>query len=309
MMKRPDMPKVSVIIPTHNRADLLQSAISSVLNQTFNEFEIIVIDDHSTDSTSSVVAGFNDQRIKYIQNKGKNGPSVARNLGINNARGEYIAFLDDDDEWLPAKLEKQTGILDVSPKKVCGIYSRPLLIDKRTGKTFSENSGFPQLKGNLLSQLLIKNPIHTCTLVVRKKCLDQIGLFDETMRYMEDRDLWIRLAMRWDFQYIDEPLTKTYHHGLSHLSGNLEGQTQGREILLNRYQHLLKKNKKSWAKLHVGLGAQYCQLGKMKKGRRNLLKGMLIYPFNPIALFHFFSSLLGAGNYQRIRNYYNLNLK
>jgi glycosyltransferase involved in cell wall biosynthesis len=303
-MKRPDMTKVSVIIPTHNRAELLKSAIAGVLNQTYHDFEIIVIDDHSTDNTPEIVAGFMDQRIKYIQNKGKNGPSISRNLGITKAEGEYIAFLDDDDEWFPFKLEKQVSMMDICKTDVCGIYSNRLKIDKITGETYSEDPGADTRKGNLLSQLMIKNPIQTSTLVLRKSCLDKVGLFDENMRYMEDRDLWIRLALHWEFEYIDEPLVKAYYHGNSHLSHNLEGQTQGREILLDRYRHLLKKNKKSWADLYVCLGAQYCQLGKIKKGRRNLLKGISIYPFNPIAFFHLFSSLWGASNYQRIRKYY-----
>ena len=298
------MPKVSVIIPTHNRAELLKSAIASVLAQTFNDFEIIVIDDHSTDATPLMVNSFYDPRIKYLKNEGKNGPSTARNLGIAEARGEYIAFLDDDDEWLPSKLEKQIGILDSCNMNVCGIYSNCLKIDKVTKETYFRRFGAETLKGNLLSQLMIKNPIHTPTLIIRKACLNQIGGFDENMHYMEDRDLWIRLARHWKFEYIDEPLTKVYRHENAHLSKNLQGQIQGREILLNRYNYLFKKDKKNWSKLYVCLGAQYCQLGKMKKGRINLLKGIVIYPFNKIAFFHFFSSLLGASIYQRIRKYY-----
>ena len=298
------MPKVSVIIPTHNRADLIQTAINSVLDQTYNDYEIIIVDDHSTDNTSAVVKKFKDQRIHYVQNSGKYGPSASRNLGISAASGDYVAFLDDDDEWMPNKLEKQITAMDGCLENVCGIYSNRLMINKITGETYSENPGVETIKGNLLSQLMIKNPIHTSTLMIRKTCLDKIGLFDENMRYMEDRDLWIRLAMNWDYEYIDEPLIKAYYHGNSHLSHNLEGQTQGRGILLRRYQHLLKKNKKSWSQLYVCQGAQYCQKNEMAKGRKNLLKGILIYPFNKIALFHFFTSLFGANNYQRIRKNY-----
>ena len=300
------MPKVSVIIPTHNRSQLLSSAISSVRDQTFKDWEIVVVDDHSTDDTFEVVESFSDERIKYLKNKGKNGPSIARNLAISVASGEYIAFLDDDDEWLPYKLEKQIGILDICTEKVCGIYSKPQLIDRMTGNIIRGDSGADTLKGNLLSQLIIKNPIHTCTLVVRKACFDKVGVFDETMRYMEDRDLWIRLSMHWEIEYIDEPLTIAYYHGKEHLSTNLEGQTQGREIILQRYKHLLKKNRKSWSQFHICLGAQYCQLGRMKKGRNNLLKGIIIYPFSKIAFFHFFAALLGAGTYNRIRKAYKV---
>ena len=298
------MPKVSVVIPTHNRSDLLQSAISSVVRQTYKEWEAITIDDHSTDQTRSVVEGFSDSRVKYIQNSGKSGPSVARNKGIEIASGEFIAFLDDDDEWTPFKLEKQIDIMDSCGEKFCGIYSNRLMINKLTGETYSEDPGADTLRGNLLMQLMIKNPIHTSTLMIRKSCLDKIGLFDENMRYMEDRDLFIRLAMNWDYEYIDEPLVKAYYHGKEHLSRNLAGQTHGREIILHRYKHLFRKNRISWGKMYVCLGTQYCQLGNMKKGRENLLKGIWLNPLNKIAIFHFLCSFFGAEFYQRIRANY-----
>lgn len=298
------MPKVSVIIPTHNRAELLFTAISSVFGQTFEDWEMVIVDDHSTDKTRIVVEGFADDRVKYIKNTGKNGPSVSRNLAISAAAGEYVAFLDDDDEWLPQKLEKQIGILDTCTKKVCGIYSNRLMIDKQTGKTFSEDPGAETLKGNLLSQLMIKNPIHTSTLVIRKACLDKIGVFDETMRYSEDKDLFIRLSIYWDIEYVNIPLTKAYYHGNSHLSRNLEGKIHGREVILRRYEHLYRKNRKSWSKMYVCLGAEYCQLSNMKEGRRNLIKGIKIYPFSKIAVFHYFSSLFGKNGYKSIRKIY-----
>lgn len=301
-MKRLKKPKVSVIIPTHNRSELLLNSVLSVLKQTFDNYEIIIIDDHSVDDTKNVVNNIGDKRIRYFKNDGKNGPSVARNLGIKNAAGKYIAFLDDDDEWIPQKLEKQIHQFDSCGKNICGIYSNRLMVNKQTGKTFSDNIGESKLKGNLLTQLLKTNPIHTSTLVVRKSCLDKIGLFDEKMRYMEDRDAWTKLSMYWDFEYIPEALTKAYYHGNSHLSYNLEGQTQGRQIFLSRYHYLLKKNKKNYSDFHISIGAQYCQLGQMKKGRNYLTRGIFIYPINVISYFHFLFSLFGHKNYQRLRS-------
>jgi len=298
------MVKVSVILPTHNRADLLQSAVHSVLNQTFSDFEIIIIDDHSTDHTMNVIKNFKDKRIKYLQNTGNNGPSIARNFGMKNATGIYIAFLDDDDVWFPYKLEKQIRILETAKPDVCGIYSRPLVVERKTGNILLNDNKVKRLRGNLLSQLMIKNPIQTSTLIIRKSCIDEIGMFDESMRYMEDRDLFIRLAMNWDFEYIDEPLTKKFHHGNEHLSENLSGQTRGREVILRRYRDLFKLKKRSWSLMHICLGAQYCQMGKMNQGRKNLIRGIVIYPFNKISFFHLFASFLGKNYYQRIRNIY-----
>jgi len=298
------MPKVSVIIPTYNRAEFLRSAIKSALNQTFSDLEVIVSDDKSTDHTQEVVRSFEHERIKYLSNKGNKGPSATRNTAISASKGEYIAFLDDDDEWLPDKLQRQVELLDHSQPNICGVYSNRLFIDKMSGKILSDNPGTEQLQGNLLYQLMIKSPIHTSTVVIIKKCLDEIGLFDETISYMEDRDLWIRLSMRWDFEYIPTPLTKAYFHGIAHLSNSLEGQTAGKERLLERYHHLLKNNRKAWGALYLCLGTQYCQLKQMKKGRKNIIKGIIKYPFSKMAYFHLFSSFFGPSNYQRLRNFY-----
>src|SRR4030042_5052103 len=106
------MPTVSIIIPTYNRAHLVMRAINSVLDQSFQDFEIIIVDDASRDNTEKMVSGIRDKRIFYIRHEKNRGGSAARNTGIKQARGEYIAFLDSDDEWLPEKLEKQLKVLE-----------------------------------------------------------------------------------------------------------------------------------------------------------------------------------------------------
>src|SRR5258705_13939604 len=105
------MSQVSVVIPTHNRSEFLRSAIASVLGQTYQDFELIVVDDASTDSTAEVVVSFNDSRIKFIRHQTNQGGSAARNTGIRASKCDYIAFLDDDDEWSPRKLSKQVEVL------------------------------------------------------------------------------------------------------------------------------------------------------------------------------------------------------
>lgn len=298
------MPKVSVIIPTFNRAELLRSAIKSAINQTFQDIEIIVSDDGSTDHTKEVVESYKDKRIKYIQNKGNKGVASARNKAILKSEGEYIAFLDSDDEWLPDKLQKQVKVLDNCKHVVCGVHSEFLIIDKITNKIIPFDFGRQKYKGNLLNQLSIGDPIKTSSVLLRKKCLDKVGLFDESFSYFEDRDLWIRLSIHYDFEYISEPLIKYYIHENAQLTQNLIFHTAGREKLLERYQHLFKTNKRYYSKLHVHLGVQYCQLKKMRAGRNNIIKGIKIYPFKIKTYFHLFSSFLGPNNYKRLRNFY-----
>jgi len=301
------MPKVSVIIPTHNRDEFLGSTIASVLSQTYSDFEIIVVDDNSGDRTHEVIKSIKDGRMKYIRHRDNMGPSAARNTAISSATGEYIAFLDDDDEWMPEKLQKQVELLDKCEPNICGVYSNRLVIDKLSNRIISTSPQAKKLKGNLLYQLSIGSPIHTSTVLIRKRCIEKVGLFDETMSYMEDRDFWIRLSLNWDFEYIDKPLTIAYVHKQGHLSESLEGQTTGRGKLLERYNDLFSTDRKTWSKLHLLQGAQYCQLKSMKKGRKNILKGIKIYPFNLKSYLHLFSSILGINAYQRLRKLFSIN--
>src|SRR5712692_9764325 len=127
------MPKASVITPTYNRADFLRVAIASVLNQTFQDLEIIVVDDASSDRTAEVVRRFTDELIKYIRHDINKGGSAARNTGIKNSTGAYVAFLDDDDEWLPEKLGMQVDLLENSPAEVGGVYTSYMVIDRASG--------------------------------------------------------------------------------------------------------------------------------------------------------------------------------
>ena len=118
------MQKVSIVIPTHNRAHLIRRAIGSVLNQIYQDFEIIIVDDASTDNTREVVESLNDQRIRYIRHENKRGAAAARNTGITSASGKYIAFQDSDDKWLPEKLGRQVEILESSPSEVGVVHTK-----------------------------------------------------------------------------------------------------------------------------------------------------------------------------------------
>src|SRR5262249_27810917 len=136
--------KVSVIIPTHNRAEFLRSAITSVLKQTFQDFEIIIIDDASKDHTREVIINFNDTRIKVIHNQVSKGAAGSRNIGVMNTNCGYIAFLDDDDEWLPEKLKMQTCLLDNSTQEIGGVCTGCFTIEKASRRVLSKDH--PEIK-------------------------------------------------------------------------------------------------------------------------------------------------------------------
>jgi len=195
------MPKVSVIIPTHNRAEFLRSAVMSVLNQTFQDFEIVIIDDASKDHTQEVIAHFNDVRIKAIHNQFSKGDAGARNIGIINSTGEYIALLDDDDEWLPEKLKIQTCLLDSSPPEVGGVCTYSFIIEKVSGRV---SSVFNPATDDLVKE----NFIRTSSILLKKECFEHCGLFDESMPTSSDYDMWIRISKSFSFKFIKNALSK-----------------------------------------------------------------------------------------------------
>ncbi|MEO8325327.1 MAG: glycosyltransferase family 2 protein, partial [Nitrospirota bacterium] len=171
------MPRVSVIIPTYRRPDFLRRAIGSVLTQTFEDFELLIVDDASPDNTGQVVKGIADERIRYCRNEINKGGAASRNRGIKEAQSPYIAFLDDDDEWLPQKLALQVELLDQSPPKVGGIYTGYERILRNTGESLGIT--LPTKRGDLSYELLLSNPLAgTSGLLLRKECFEKAGLFD-----------------------------------------------------------------------------------------------------------------------------------
>lgn len=197
------MPRVSVIMPTYNRAHLIGFAIDSVLAQTYRDFEIIVVDDGSTDNTREVLSIYRD-RITYIFQENA-GPSTARNRGIQVATGEFLTFLDSDDTISPTKLELQVAYLEAHPD-IEVVYSGWQIISEDGG--ILQNEVRPAWEGDLLKDLLLEGylfPIHAP--LIRHNCIDQVGLFDESLPAFEDPDLWIRIAQAgYRYGCLKEPL-------------------------------------------------------------------------------------------------------
>jgi glycosyltransferase involved in cell wall biosynthesis len=187
-------PLVSVIIPTYNRADFIIEAINSVLNQTYKHFEIIVVDDGSNDNTVQVLAPYQDRITLITQKNG--GISVARNTGIAASKGELVAFLDDDDRWLPHKLAVQAPLF--ADPKVKLVHT--------AGHFFDESNGWEntQFFGDVdFHDLLGMKIIYVQTVITRRSVLDEVGLFDETLPAAEDVDMWLRIASKYPMTGID----------------------------------------------------------------------------------------------------------
>ena len=194
-------PSVSVIIPTYNRASWLTGAIESVLEQTFSDYELLIIDDGSTDNTLEIVNPFGD-RIKYFYQSNR-GPSAARNLGIKNARGEFITFLDSDDRWLKNKLLAQVNLMTADPQvKIC--YTDEIWI--RRGVRVNPGKIHQKYSGWIYQRCLPLCIISPSSVMIHREVLERVGLFDETFPVCEDYDLWLRVSSRYPITFINKPL-------------------------------------------------------------------------------------------------------
>ena len=284
-------PTVSVIIPTYNRANLMKEAIKSVLKQTYQDFEIIVIDDGSTANIEETVKGFNNFKIRYICHTNNQGVSAARNTGIRVSRGKYIALLDSDDEWLPEKLDKQIKILQDGSPKLGVVYSDLLYIDEN-GKSMNKLRNRKK-EGYIYEDLLGENYVGPpSTLLVRKECFHKVGLFDDLVDTMEDWDMSIRIAKYYIFSHIKIPLVKYRLHS-NQFSKNLRVKNIAANRILVKYANELEIRRVAHSKHYFHIGNRFCHMEKTKEGQRYLLKAISLYPFYIRYYICMFGSLFG----------------
>lgn len=194
-------PLISVIIPTYNRASLLREAVDSVLNQTFQNFEVIVIDDGSKDETPEVLETYNDRLRYWYQNN--QGVSAARNRGLQHARGSLIAFLDSDDLWLPGKLAAQIDFFSQNPEALICQTDEVWI---RNGRRVNPCKKHRKYSGDVFAPSLGLCLISPSAVMIRRELFDTVGAFDETFPACEDYDLWLRITARWPVYLIDRPL-------------------------------------------------------------------------------------------------------
>jgi hypothetical protein len=207
------MPRVSVVIPTYNRAHVIGQALDSVLAQTYRDLEVVVVDDGSTDDLEQALAPYLEtERVRLTRTDGAalhapKGPAAARNAGIRAAQGELVALLDSDDLWLPIKLETQVAVLDACPA-VGLCYSNLLNYDPATHRLSLRYTRTSQIRCGDLYRLLVYRRLlcHASTWLVRRNCFERAGLFDPTLLRSEERELSIRLARHYPFHGVREPL-------------------------------------------------------------------------------------------------------
>lgn len=207
------MPKVSVIIPTYNYGKYIEKAIDSVLDQTYRDFEIIVVDDGSTDDTKEIIETKNNKKIRYFYQTNR-GASAARNKGIAEARGEYFVFLDADDSFCPENLEKKLSILERNANAGFvysdGIYKYSG--KKKKSSDYGLSAAGAKLSGDIFLKLLEGYKIETSAVMLRAVCIRDVGGFDEKITALQDYDLFLRICSKYPASFIDECLFESVRH-------------------------------------------------------------------------------------------------
>jgi glycosyltransferase involved in cell wall biosynthesis len=251
---------VSTVITSYNKAPYLAEAIDSALAQDYPHQEILVIDDGSTDSTPEVAGAYKDQ-IRYIWQENR-GPSGAKNRGILEARGEFIAFLDGDDRWRPGKLTKQIECCHRNPAAAL-IYTDRLVI--RGGAIVGMSlraEGKHLYRGQVLDQLLINMIIPFSSALVRRKCLIEVGLFDERRRAADDYDLWLRIGRLYEIDYVDEVFIEYRSESEGSIGSRLGNLFQITAEIQNEFvQKYYSGNYPNPRALAVGMANRYSVLG------------------------------------------------
>ncbi len=294
-----DDPLVSVVLPTYNRAAFLPRAIGSVLAQTHRNLELIVADDGSTDNTEAVVAGIGDARVRYLRCPRNGGAAYARNRGLEQARGELIAFQDSDDEWLPHKLERQLQALREASAEL-GMVACAYKVVGESGHTWYYRPDPAAEVGDCEASLLSGFVFITPTWLLRRECLAAAGSFDEQLPNREDWDFVFRVLPRWRCQVLGEPLVVKYQ-----TADSLEANQRARIV---SYRALLQRHEPRWAhapKLkaihYYKLAHALAQVGEAEEAKQALRQSLQLRPlwWRPLRLWLLIS--FGLSRYQDLR--------
>ena len=256
-------PAVSVVLPTYDRERLLGRAGSSVLAQTYCDFELIVVDDGSTDGTRAVMRSMSDPRLRYLRLERNRGAAAARNAGIAVARGEYVAFQDSDDEWLPAKLELHMRAFETASPEVGVVYSD-------MHRVFADGTVRYRPSPTVLCGVLIdamRGFYQVCGLgiqaaVIRRECFARVGGFDEAFAALEDLELFVRLAKRYRFERL--PIALVRYYETDGISKDEAAKLHARRLLLSLYRADLERSDAAFvARESIAL-----EVGPVRRSRR-----------------------------------------
>jgi glycosyltransferase involved in cell wall biosynthesis len=275
---------------------MLHRAITSVLAQTIQNIEIIVVDDASTQDVGGVVRSLNDARLVLVRHDATRGGSASRNTGILRARGEFVAFLDDDDEWLPEKLELQLQRMEADDRPGM-VYTGAHHINQQSGCTVRMVQ--PHERPDLLRPLLMQNVIGTTSaIMVRRTCFCDGLMFDEQLRSCQDWDFYLKIAQRCPVRCISTPLVKYYMHD-DRITRNYADVLQGHRAILSK---VITKYSGTPAVIryhHFKIGKLALLFDDKRTGRQELLRSLSFTPSEGVRVLYLLASFLRSDQYRK----------
>lgn len=301
-------PFVSIILPTRNRAYFLYNTILSILQQTYPHFELIIVDDGSTDATSELIEKIKketkDPRVKLIRFKNHEGQAQARNTAIRAAKGVFIAFQDDDDEWSPRYLECQVASLKSSPEEYGMSYVAYWRVLPSGKKVLLPPRSFKPKSGYIYGGDIMKK--NYCPLqgsIIKKTTLDEVGFFNEQMKSLFDWEMWLRIAKRYNIAYVDEPLFTLHYTPKSNSSDpkKIWWRIEGRKCILKTFGDDIKKFG-YFADHMSALANLLIEAGDLLEARHYLKKGLRYNPLSIKLLLQLGASYLGKRGYWHLRH-------
>ena len=295
---------ISVIVPTYNRAGLLQITLQSILSQTYANYEIIVVDDGSTDNTAEIMVKY--PKVRYIRHGKNRGVAEARNTGLKAAQGNYISFIDSDDMMLPDKLEKQIMALEKLPPHIGFVYSPVIIIINHAACIT------PVIKpGDILKYVLQLQHPYLQSLLIRRCCFDKVGIFDSQLRVAEDWEFMVRLSSVYQAELVNKPLCVIDNDtdGISH---NYKSYIPNFEFVMVKHKSLYDLNKPAKSAVYRIIGHLSIMTGNISSGIRYFIKSITNNPTstrNIITLFGIvvvlISRLTRLNIYSRLSNMYS----
>ncbi len=275
------------------------------MQQTHSSWEVIVVDDNNPDSdyrreTEQFMAQYQDEvRINYLKHSFNQGGGAARNTGIEAARGEYVAFLDDDDAWLPQKLEKQLALFEADSTCLVAYTGYQNVYSDGRPTTVS----LPVLRGDILENLLKHNSVSTTsTLLCRRADLLEVGMFDVRFPASQDYDLYLRLARICKFEYVSEPLVIFHRHQQGNISNDIQSKLDAFDLLLTKHRHLFERYPASYLYHQKFFAKYFLSVGQPAKAADILAEALQKRPFDIELLAYFALSKGGLPALAGVRN-------
>lgn len=298
-----EKPLVSVVIPTYNRANIIDKAIDSVLDQTYENLEVVVVDDGSTDNTEEVVTAYDDPRVRYIPLEENQGANVARNTGIKEAKGEFIAFQDSDNIWDEEKIEKQVKAYMNSPEDHKVVFTIVCGNLRKGGKIYVPEKWATPRNGDIHNTIRKGSCVSTQGIFTKKSCLEKVGYFDEEFPRLQDWELAFRLSKHYKFKLVDEVMVEAYHDESSITEDN-KALAEAIEMFLEKHRDDFEGHEDILSEHYFWLASVLFSLDRDEEAQKYLKKAWSLKPFRLLTFIRLFASILGHWFFNNFRGFY-----